>query len=387
MRRDPDGRPGRAPDGVVGGSHGRSSRRAVRVRAWPPSRPRPPAVVVAERADRARERAAQAERVGGRRRNWSKSARGRQANRPGTAPTSGRRPLRRGDRLGSAVDLPVMPPVQPMLAKSVKGVPDPGQARRAELRAEVGRFPLPGVQGRRRGRAGQPQHQAAHPLLPRARDRGPGAAARAVRARRRDLRRLHRRATGWSSRSSRSGSTRPQVADRHARREDARELRRVRPARARRRVVRRPAVRRAPRGARGGARRPGPDGPCYLTRTTTDPAVAEQWFHQFEGAGLDGVVAKPLGAPYQQNARTMLKIKHERTADVVVAGTASTRPAPPSGRCSAACCSACTTTASCSTSASARASPRARRAELMAGDAGARRARSRSTRGASGRSS
>jgi ATP-dependent DNA ligase len=64
----------------------------------------------------------------------------------------------------------------------------------------------------------------------------------------------------------------------------------------------------------------GLDGPCYLTRTTTDPAVAEEWFTQFEGAGLDGVVAKPLGATYQPNARTMLKIKHERTADVVVAG-------------------------------------------------------------------
>lgn len=61
-------------------------------------------------------------------------------------------------------------------------------------------------------------------------------------------------------------------------------------------------------------------GPCYLTGTTTDPAVAEQWFRLFEGAGLDGVVAKPLGATYQQNARAMLKIKHERTADVVVAG-------------------------------------------------------------------
>ncbi|GAA4710561.1 ATP-dependent DNA ligase [Nocardioides conyzicola] len=61
-------------------------------------------------------------------------------------------------------------------------------------------------------------------------------------------------------------------------------------------------------------------GPCFLSRTTTDPAEAEDWFHQFEGAGLDGVVAKPLSAPYQQNARTMLKIKHERTADVVVAG-------------------------------------------------------------------
>ena len=64
----------------------------------------------------------------------------------------------------------------------------------------------------------------------------------------------------------------------------------------------------------------GLDGPCFLTRTTTDPAEAEEWFHQFEGAGLDGVVAKPLDAPYQPHARTMLKIKHERTADVVVAG-------------------------------------------------------------------
>ena len=61
-------------------------------------------------------------------------------------------------------------------------------------------------------------------------------------------------------------------------------------------------------------------GPCYLTRTTEDPQVAEQWFSEFEGAGLDGVVAKPLGATYEQNARTMLKIKHERTADCVVAG-------------------------------------------------------------------
>ena len=64
----------------------------------------------------------------------------------------------------------------------------------------------------------------------------------------------------------------------------------------------------------------GLEGPCFLTATTTDPARAEEWFHQFEGAGLDGVVAKPLGTPYVENARSMLKIKHERTADVVVAG-------------------------------------------------------------------
>ncbi len=61
-------------------------------------------------------------------------------------------------------------------------------------------------------------------------------------------------------------------------------------------------------------------GPCHLTRTSTDPVVAEEWFHTFEGAGLDGVIAKPMSAPYAPNARTMLKIKHERTADVVLAG-------------------------------------------------------------------
>ena len=61
-------------------------------------------------------------------------------------------------------------------------------------------------------------------------------------------------------------------------------------------------------------------GLCFLTRTTDDPALAEEWFHQFEGAGLDGVIAKPLDASYVENGRTMMKIKHERTADVVVAG-------------------------------------------------------------------
>ena len=76
----------------------------------------------------------------------------------------------------------------------------------------------------------------------------------------------------------------------------------------------------------------GLDGPCYLTRTTEDPAVAEQWFSEFEGAGLDGVVAKPLGAAYEQNARTMLKIKHERTADCVVAGYREHKTSTPERR-------------------------------------------------------
>ncbi|MFT4287762.1 ATP-dependent DNA ligase [Nocardioides sp.] len=61
-------------------------------------------------------------------------------------------------------------------------------------------------------------------------------------------------------------------------------------------------------------------GPCHLTRTTTDAVQAEEWFSRFEGAGLDGVVAKPLDAPYSPNQRAMLKIKHARTADVVLCG-------------------------------------------------------------------
>ncbi|MCU1595167.1 MAG: ATP-dependent ligase [Frankiales bacterium] len=62
------------------------------------------------------------------------------------------------------------------------------------------------------------------------------------------------------------------------------------------------------------------DPPVHLTPVTEDPAVARGWFQVFEGAGLDGVVAKPKGAAYQQDKRVMQKVKHKRTCDVVVAG-------------------------------------------------------------------
>ncbi|MGC5165625.1 ATP-dependent DNA ligase [Luteimicrobium sp. DT211] len=58
----------------------------------------------------------------------------------------------------------------------------------------------------------------------------------------------------------------------------------------------------------------------YLSQTTRDPDEAQRWFEVFEGAGLDGVVAKPLASTYQPDKRGWAKIKHERTADVVVAG-------------------------------------------------------------------
>ncbi|WP_394278451.1 ATP-dependent DNA ligase [Microbacterium sp.] len=60
--------------------------------------------------------------------------------------------------------------------------------------------------------------------------------------------------------------------------------------------------------------------PVHLTRTTTDAAVATRWLEEFEGAGLDGVVAKPLAQPYAPGKRTMFKIKHARSADVVALG-------------------------------------------------------------------
>jgi ATP-dependent DNA ligase len=60
--------------------------------------------------------------------------------------------------------------------------------------------------------------------------------------------------------------------------------------------------------------------PIHLTRATRDVAEARQWFEQFEGAGLDGVMVKPLDGTYEPDKRTMHKFKHERTADCVVAG-------------------------------------------------------------------
>jgi ATP-dependent DNA ligase len=60
--------------------------------------------------------------------------------------------------------------------------------------------------------------------------------------------------------------------------------------------------------------------PIYLTPTTVDHELAVRWFSQFEGAGLDGVVAKPLDGAYQPDKRVMFKVKHERTADCVVGG-------------------------------------------------------------------
>ncbi|MGI5366131.1 ATP-dependent DNA ligase [Streptomyces iakyrus] len=60
--------------------------------------------------------------------------------------------------------------------------------------------------------------------------------------------------------------------------------------------------------------------PVHLAPATADIEVARRWFEEYEGAGLDGVIAKPLTVHYRPDQRAMFKIKHERTADVVVAG-------------------------------------------------------------------
>jgi ATP-dependent DNA ligase len=63
-----------------------------------------------------------------------------------------------------------------------------------------------------------------------------------------------------------------------------------------------------------------PAGNVHLTPATRDRTVAQDWFERFEGAGLDGVVAKPAGAGYMPGKRAMIKVKHSRTAEFVVGG-------------------------------------------------------------------
>jgi ATP-dependent DNA ligase len=63
-----------------------------------------------------------------------------------------------------------------------------------------------------------------------------------------------------------------------------------------------------------------PEPPLYLTPATHDRKIALDWLTRFEGAGLDGVIAKPLAAPYLPGKRAMIKVKHARTAECVVAG-------------------------------------------------------------------
>ena len=78
--------------------------------------------------------------------------------------------------------------------------------------------------------------------------------------------------------------------------------------------------RQAERRERLAAALAGAQPPVHLTPCTRDRLVAAEWFSRFEGAGLDGVIAKHETLPYQPGKRAMVKVKHARTADCVVAG-------------------------------------------------------------------
>ena len=82
-------------------------------------------------------------------------------------------------------------------------------------------------------------------------------------------------------------------------------------------LMKRPQAERRARLEKAMARR---EGRVHLTPCTRDRALARDWFHRFEGAGFDGVIAKHESARYEPGKRTMVKVKHVRTADCVVAG-------------------------------------------------------------------
>jgi ATP-dependent DNA ligase len=213
------------------------------------------------------------------------------------------------------VDLPVMPPVQPMLAKSVKGIPDPGKHGGLSFEPKWDGFRCivfkDGDEVELASRNTKPLTRYFPEVVAAAREQLPdrcvldGEIFVAV-GERLEFEVLQERIHPAKSRIDMLSEKTPASYVAFDLLALGDESYAERPFAERRAALEQ---------ALGGL-----PGPCYLTRTTTDPALAEEWFHQFEGAGLDGVVAKPLGSAYQQNVRSMLKIKHERTADVVVAG-------------------------------------------------------------------
>ncbi|GAA5153726.1 ATP-dependent DNA ligase [Nocardioides marinquilinus] len=216
------------------------------------------------------------------------------------------------------MDLPVMPPVQPMLAKAVKGVPDPAAHGGLSFEPKWDGFRClvfkDGDDVELTSRNTKPLTRYFPELVEAARAQLParcvldGEVFVAI-GRRLEFEVLQERIHPAASRVTMLAEKTPAsfvAFDLLALGDES--------------FVDRPFGERRAAMAEALAGLAGQGGPCHLTRTTEDPAVAERWFHQFEGAGLDGVIAKPLGQPYVPNGRTMMKIKHERTADVVVAG-------------------------------------------------------------------
>ncbi len=217
-----------------------------------------------------------------------------------------------------AVDLPINPPVEPMLAKSVARLPtDPGltyepkwdgfrcivfrDGDEVELASRGGKsmtryFPEVVAQVR----AQLPTRCAVDGELIVIRRDGPGGQPRL------DFEQLAQRIHPAASRVALLAETTPAdfVAFDLLALDDELLVDEPYPAR-RERLVR----------ALAGVRPP-----VHVTQVTTDPETARRWFEVFEGAGLDGLIVKPADLPYQPGKRLMAKVKHARTADVVVAG-------------------------------------------------------------------
>ncbi|MBD8870513.1 ATP-dependent DNA ligase [Nocardioides donggukensis] len=220
------------------------------------------------------------------------------------------------------MDLPVMPPVQPMLAKPVKGIPDPGKHGGLSFEPKWDGFRCllfkDGDEVELASRNTKPLTRYFPEVVAAAREQLPArcvldgelfVALGSPGAARLEFEVLQERIHPAESRITMLAEKTPAsyvAFDLLALGDDALLYRPF--------SERRAALEEALAGLAGAG------GPCHLTRTTTDPDEAGQWFTRFEGAGLDGVIAKPLGATYQPNARTMLKIKHTRTADVVLCG-------------------------------------------------------------------
>ncbi len=216
----------------------------------------------------------------------------------------------------SRMDLPVMPPVKPMLAKSVSGVPAPGTVEGGLLyepkwdgfRCLVFRDGAEVELASRDTKSltryfPEVVRQVLDQVPPRCVLDGEIVIARDGRL---DFDALLQRIHPAESRVALLAAETPAsfvAFDLLALGDDAYTQRPLRERRA--------ALEQALDGARP---------PVFTTPATTDHAVAQRWFDVFEGAGLDGVVAKPLDGPYLPDARAMLKVKHERTADCVVAG-------------------------------------------------------------------
>ena len=279
-----------------------------------------------------------------------------------------------------------MPPVRPMLAKSVKGIPDPEKFGGLSFEPKWDGFRCivfrDGDEVELASRNTKPLTRYFPEVVAAIKEQLP---ERCVLDGELFVRSTGRRRLEFETLQERIHPAKSRV-DMLAEKTPA-GVRGLRPAGARRR--RRTSTGRSPSAAPRSRRRSAAStGPCYLTRTTTDPAEAEAWFERVRGrrarrrgrqaAGGDVPAERPHHAQDQARAhRRRGGRRLPRAQDVDARAAAARQPAA----------RACTTTASCSTSASAPSFTEARRAELIAGAPAAGGRRSRSTRGAAGRSS